>query len=540
MGFQKGGVLAVRDKTIREEVKEILNTHPLSFRESIGKYGLIFSIKLRPGDTPFIDLHTEQPVRSLILKIGVIYNSPDKYTVIINGKSQRKTFIDRDEFLNESKTQQYVWANSISNGGKPLCPPIIDNMTIDTSNMCDFSAKSSLRRFFDNVIIPVGVPKIAVMIMPMVPNNPNDFFEWFMGEVEGKPILTYPNLMMAVCSNIVSQMLRMFLEIRVVNLDLNDGNILVFKNGKPILKDRDINIGNNPYDTIFLDFGYCANFSDPKSDASFSQAEKEDMNKTIDLFLTDLTSGKITQNKKPQVVNIILNQIIEINIEAMKRKHKKLSEQDLLQHVPLLNFRQKFDIFEQHQVPGFNITQVFVGAYDLLIESLQHRDNTKYPISELNDFIRAEKMYDYGLGDSLAPAPSLAPPPLHPPPPPALTPSASLAPGTTTLPLPPPPSSPTSSSGQTQSVSLQQPTPSRSLTHSPLSSPLPAQPSTPPSSTLPATQSGIKRIKPSTSIGGKNKRHRKTRSSMKQRKHHGGSHKRKKSINRRSRKTKRQ
>jgi hypothetical protein len=415
MSFQKGGIMVQGDRSIYEEVNHMLNTRPMEHMNYQGLRGNIYLLRFNEGETtPFIDLETNEHVRSFIVKIVLITDGPSiDYTQVINDAEINKKSVDETYFRNESKTQQYVWAKSIITG-TPLCPPIVETTIVDSSNISEFSGCQPINDIY-NLVMPTsysGTRKVGIMVMPMINNNPMDLYDFKISKSidttksppVGIPNMFYGNVMTLIYASIFAKIIRLYLEINVIHLDLNDGNILIYPNGKPLPSSptTTITITSNPFDVIFIDFGDATILSDGKDDIYFNIAQKNvymsEMNEKI---LTPLNSpineiGILAQNKKATIVQTIIKYLMTISDLAMEHKLDKIW--NTFTNTPktpitLKNSANKLNIlrilnngmndlkdtikpyifsYPRGTISNINTNDVFTNAYDLLKMAMTH------------------------------------------------------------------------------------------------------------------------------------------------------------------------
>jgi len=399
--YQRGGVYVNSTRTIREEVFNILKTKPMEYLGGSSSYGTVFSIDFdRSEITPFINLELNKVVRSFIIKILIVYDN--KYSSIRRYKLLRSEFPfikpgnrDRNEkqkdsienFIKESKIQQYVWAKSVSNGRPAICPPIIDSILIDSTNIGDLDENNIIKLFYRKLRTN---EKIGIIVMPMVEGKPLPYYAWYHS------ISNSPSLNNSVLSSLFAQIIRLFIDIYIIHLDLNDGNTLVYRHPRLM-----------SYEPILIDFGIVSILNDNKDDQYFTKEYKSQL-----MLFINYCKNKFYQNLKNDEKISLITEIIDkiVNLEA------KIFREVYLITDPN---QRPFKTFLSRMI-NENIKTVYLSTYTKL-KDLMTENPTIRPMHEIESYISQQKMYDYNYPQiqqepavevtEIAPEPIPLPPP---------------------------------------------------------------------------------------------------------------------------------
>jgi hypothetical protein len=435
-GFQRGGVLAVGNNTIREEVYTMLNTKPLNYIDTNSTYGVIFSLELDPADdetNPFLDLETNEKVHSFIIKLAVI-NEPMKheepkrettekdsllqndelnqedetptddyrlYTVTEGSEQRSKCCSTIHELLYETNVQQYVWAKSFSGGREPLCPPVVDFIIINSNTINKVSNNIMLQQFYNKYVVqPSAVNrgrsfKLGLIIMPMVPNNPTTLLEWSNNRNYVNPdnplIGNFTGEKLVVYSTVISQIMRLFYEIEVIHLDLHPQNILIYE----------INTPNGPiYKTKIIDFGIASIIANSNDDEYFDKSRKSTILQYIRDRLKELPKS-LAKTGDPYKINFIdstLYYLNELNTEVYNNIFMPQSDPNKIQ------LKQLTNIILSKYYRDYELNSIKYSGYDRFFNVMNRRNITNsspHSMEELKIHMAEKRMYNYKLGNIL-------------------------------------------------------------------------------------------------------------------------------------------
>jgi hypothetical protein len=448
-GFQRGGILAIGNNTIREEVYNMLNTNQLNYIDNNSKYGVIFSLNLSPADditNPFLDLETNEKVHSFIIKLAVIKEhnedyvpidedeldeivSLDEYKVTEGREERTKYYSNLGSLFYEANVQQYVWAKSFSEGNDPLCPPVVDIILISSENINKVSGNEMINKFYDEYVIKpsnenkgVYSFKLGLIIMPMVANA-TTLLEWVnkQNKVIGEKSTQEENEeenedeeedelidkctpeKIEVYSTVISQILRLFLNIGVIHFDLHADNILVYNVGTQ----------QNPiYKTKIIDFAISSIITNSSDDAYLTHSDKYRSvnyrkNRLIEL---PKSLSKTCNNNKITFVTYVLEVLIIKNIDVYEKIFVGNDPQlqwdfyDPVKRDKMIQLIQLTNITLPSHYDAHDISLIKCNAYDLFFKSLHGKKIKRSPtpsMEELKMHMAEKRMYDYKFGNIL-------------------------------------------------------------------------------------------------------------------------------------------
>lgn len=217
----KSGFDPVRDMLENSTTKlELLSDDSL--------YGFIVELTVEADQSEYTTIY-DQPITNFIMKFVVTTPEKDKLLPIHRRSDKYKQSESVTSFVNEARIQQHIWLQSIQYGRPEICPDVLDVFFFDYQNSkqlirlletvtLDDDIRLSMIRYLKNDIFDKshGVYGIGVMIMPKVTNSltANSYASQF-------------SMNTTVYSNILAQIVRLFIEIGVIHLDLHSGNILI-------------------------------------------------------------------------------------------------------------------------------------------------------------------------------------------------------------------------------------------------------------------------------------------------------------------------
>jgi hypothetical protein len=260
--YLKGG-FKKRNPLMRgfEPIKAMMLCPGTTFRELTDQSlkGFIFSMHLTDADCyQYLNIGNNanndrgfyKPVNDYLMKFAILKEedaddedtekSLEPYISIKDGETRRKATEGTDDFLNEAKLQHQIWTRSIKNGTSPVCPSAINISMFNKSNadiLLNFMDKkavgnvrafkqvtSQLRKYISN-----NNYKLGLMTMEIVA-NPISFYEYVLNPPNGDTYsLNSRNkaLQEEAIVYTVAQLVRLFIDCRVLHFDLHANNILV-------------------------------------------------------------------------------------------------------------------------------------------------------------------------------------------------------------------------------------------------------------------------------------------------------------------------
>ena len=146
----RGGVIGIKKKSRKNKKKLCSAQRPFApipnsyFKEFVqhsrsdylhkGTYGAVFKLTLDDANldhSKYVNLDGS-PVRTIIVKIGVVSDSYDSFKILKHNRSLSLASVDRDQFENEVDTQKDIYKKSLTQFNFALCPNIVysDIMTV--------------------------------------------------------------------------------------------------------------------------------------------------------------------------------------------------------------------------------------------------------------------------------------------------------------------------------------------------------------------------------------------------------------------------
>ena len=215
------------------------STATLQLLSDYSLYGFIVELTIHADHSEYTTIYN-QPITSFILKIVV--TSPEKDR-LLPAYSRRNSDIDKikrsesvSNFVNEARVQQQIWLQSIQHGKPEICPDVLDVFFFDYQNSkhlirlfetvtLDDDISSSMLRYlkyeiFDKQKNPNGYG-IGLMVMPKVMNSIT------LDSYDNK----FPRNS-TVYSNVLAQIIRLFIVNGIIHLDLHTNNIVYIETSK--------------------------------------------------------------------------------------------------------------------------------------------------------------------------------------------------------------------------------------------------------------------------------------------------------------------
>ena len=256
------------------------STANLALFSDTSDYSFICILTIHPDHSEYTTMDGT-PITSFILKFVVTASEKNErlpeYRDEINKLSESES-----TFVNEARTQQQIWAQSVEYGKPEICPDMIDLFTFDyrnsrnlirylnTLHVCDDSMQKMLIYLKNHIFNKVsGSYGIGLIVMPKV--------DYLTLESSTPTKMIYYNL--------IAQIVRLFIEIGIIHLDLHSNNILVNQ--------------SNSYCEI-IDFGqilrlqsvdydrYRSRYEELNNDAEKSEFMKDTFNHIIDREISQL------------------------------------------------------------------------------------------------------------------------------------------------------------------------------------------------------------------------------------------------------------
>lgn len=240
-------------------------------------HGFVLQLNIAPDAVaPYADFTLEDKVidaRSFIIKM-VIIDSPGLTELppfSYNGMNYRKKTVSEENFTNEVNLQKHIWSNSFSTTANTICPSvaysIIFKDNTDALELLNKLGGISERSVKSNVVLEylLGAVnsnnyRVGFLLMPTIP-NPTTLLQFEHEQIalmaEGK---ADTKLLYGVISIIIAQIVRMFIQLKVLHFDLHKQNVLLYqyiKNGERYIDSKIIDFGrasriDNPFYDGFL------------------------------------------------------------------------------------------------------------------------------------------------------------------------------------------------------------------------------------------------------------------------------------------------
>jgi hypothetical protein len=297
-------------------------------------------------------------VSNFIFKIAV--TSPKNNTKLPNFNSYSKATETTESFFEEAKLQQMIWEKSIQGGNREICPSVANFTLFDNNNSTFFlsflktrNTNNEFQTLMDYLIYITSNVEyaIGVIVMPKMNNS-------FVLERITDSSREYRA---GFFSDIIAQIVRLFLVIKVIHFDLHTGNVLLylFKNKIP--------------SSDIIDFGRASNLSDNKADEYLDIEEKQ-------FYL---------ENIKKQFDNLFVEKTDEMKAKYMKNTMYFISE-----NVKIINREMySYEASDEYQMMWYNNYDfgdyIYVNAFNIFYNDVVVDANKQIKIT--NKTIRKYK-----------------------------------------------------------------------------------------------------------------------------------------------------
>ena len=234
-------------------------------------------------------------IRHFIIKLVVLTtNSEDSILPYVKGIIKKPVVINK--FILESNIQDNVWLGSVSENIEAISPPVLYAKPFNSENsmghdvvwlLNQFNNKRTTavdRDYTPNVVHYltntitntkgfVGNRGLGIILMPAAPNAVifYDFIDSIKNRITNREIEANAALIILkdLFASVIAQIVRMYIYLKVIHLDLHGGNILIYEHkgsGDTIT-----------YKSSIIDFGIASKLETMKPDAYFSVVEKSEM-----------------------------------------------------------------------------------------------------------------------------------------------------------------------------------------------------------------------------------------------------------------------
>ena len=189
-------------------------------------YGFILELTVREEDSEYTTINN-QPITNFVLKIVV--TSPEKNSILPRYKDKNKLSESVSNFVNEAKIQQGIWLQSVQYGNPEICPDVLDVFFFNYQNSIH------LIRLFETVTLDDQIRYRMLQYLNNIFNNPKNVaygiglivMPKIMNSVSLDSYLSNYSINNIVYSNIIAQIVRLFIVNGVIHLDLHSNNILI-------------------------------------------------------------------------------------------------------------------------------------------------------------------------------------------------------------------------------------------------------------------------------------------------------------------------
>lgn len=263
-----------------ERIRNMLNS-PRSTIEMLtcsSAKGFMFEMTVDPGHSEFSNPGGER-ITSFIVKLAVTSQQNDEelddYVPVNRGGTPvTKLTESAENYFQEAKIQQDVWMSTVVGNRLPVSPPIVSFSLFNNENGKNFltflnykvkKPKSVhtikyLRRVLQNPDYGLGM-----IIMSKVLHS--DTFENFLDlprnsrtSFQGVPVTE--QVVSEVYAKLVSNIVRLYIEVGVIHFDLHLKNALVYLNGR------------NSLNVYIIDYGRASDVKDATTNEYLGPAEK--------------------------------------------------------------------------------------------------------------------------------------------------------------------------------------------------------------------------------------------------------------------------
>jgi hypothetical protein len=263
------------------------------------------------------------PIQDFIIKLVGVSTTQEKdrlpsFTLIthpgeVGGyKNIHKELVTQTNFNTEAALQEYVWKESVSYGRPELCPSVEYAGIIDSDEKINIllskfvyhlpnnSVENSIMTYLNNIIYDGKTGsrypnrRLGVVLMPAVPNA-QTFYSFIRPNKRNAPYVTAA-VVDDVVANIIAQIVRLFVWLKVIHLDLHSNNVLVYYKTEVL---------SRQYKSTIIDFGIASRINPPISDIYFTQALKKVMEGEINAFNSSFSSIVGNESKMAFMRNVM-------------------------------------------------------------------------------------------------------------------------------------------------------------------------------------------------------------------------------------------
>ena len=335
----QSGTMGITDgNTNQSTVIDLGDTVTLTALSSESLFGFVFKLTLS-GDLHYPYVTTNNiPIHDFIIKLVGVSTTQEKdrlpsFTLVTHPgalggyKNIHKELVTQTNFNAEADLQEYVWKESVSYGRPELCPSVEYAGIIDSDEKINIllskfvyhlpnnSVENSIMTYLNNIIYDRKTNsrypnrRLGVVLMPAVPNA-RTFFSFIQPNKRDAPYVTVA-VVNDVVANIIAQIVRLFVWLKVIHLDLHSNNVLVYYKTEVL---------SRQYESTIIDFGIASRINPPISDIYFLQGQKKVMEGEINAFNSSFSSIVGNESKIAFMRNV-MNCITYYDARVHYNKH---------------------------------------------------------------------------------------------------------------------------------------------------------------------------------------------------------------------------
>ena len=241
-------------------------------------YGFMITLDVTKENSNYFGLNSNfnrfnQPVTSFILKLAVITERSTKLPDYMGVSKASET---QYRFLSEAKLQQSIWEKTIVGGREGVCPSVVNLAFFN-----NYESKSLLQELMNNIlkdgsghnkhdlielinylnriILLYPTYEIGILVMPNIQNSVT--FHKFLDINKNND-----NVMKEVIIKIITKILRLYVDAKVIHMDLHINNILVYSTDTGEIR------------VMLIDFGRASSIADEKEDRYLNVIDKTILN----------------------------------------------------------------------------------------------------------------------------------------------------------------------------------------------------------------------------------------------------------------------
>lgn len=337
---QYGGLqLKVGENQINDfsPIVRMLNSSSMSLTllSSGSLKGFIYTLTVSEEDSAYFDLNPQSgffniPVTSYILKVVIISETANeeiqhRYESEGNGTFEKSTESE-ESLIYESKIQMAAWQRSVENGNPMVCPSIA-NLKIFENNGDSLAFIEYLKQrpnaqneyttslqYLLHLLSSDIKYRIGVLTMPNIAGSVTymSFMSRERNEMDEMRNFLFKMRKKYVSIQLVTQIIRLFLQSIVIHFDLHPENALVTTTDQ----------------VVIIDFGSASDISNGTNDEFIDEGKKTEYFGVLNNFKTRIISGRASN--KIETIKDIMKYIISIenscNYFNMRRLFNTVSE----------------------------------------------------------------------------------------------------------------------------------------------------------------------------------------------------------------------